>query len=106
MTSLPDDVGHDDDVTLLTNALVHAPGSLSLTLSVTRSATELTVEVTDRSSEPPRPRQAAATDESDHGLDLLSALSHEWGTYPYRHPHPPGKTVWYTLSLTPDRSEH
>lgn len=85
---------------LLTNALVHAPGPL--TVSVIRSATELTVEVTDTSSDPPCPRQAAATDESGRGLALITALAHKWGT----HPHPPGKTVWYTLSLTPDHCEH
>lgn len=79
---------------LLTNALVHAPGPL--TLGVHRSATELTVEVSDHSSAPPRLRQADTTDESGRGLALISALATRWGT----RPHPRGKAVWYTLSLT------
>ncbi|MER6133709.1 SpoIIE family protein phosphatase [Streptomyces sp. NPDC001815] len=81
---------------LLTNALVHAHGPL--TLGVNRSATELTVEVTDHSSTPPHLRQAGTTDESGRGLALLTALAGRWGT----RPHPRGKTVWYTLPLTAD----
>lgn len=80
---------------LLTNAVVHAGGTL--TLRVERSATELTVEVTDQGEARPRPRQADATDESGRGLTLISALAHRWGT----RPHDQGKTVWCTLRLTP-----
>ena len=81
---------------LLTNALTHAHGPL--TVSVTRSATELNVEVTDSSSTPPRPREADTLDESGRGLALIGTLAKQWGT----HRHPQGKTVWFTLPLTPD----
>ncbi|GAA2875217.1 hypothetical protein GCM10010517_36080 [Streptosporangium fragile] len=78
---------------LLTNAVCHAKGPL--TLSLHRTARELTVEVTDRSPELPRLRIADATDEDGRGLLLIDALADSWGTTRADE----GKTVWFTMRL-------
>ncbi|WP_143655892.1 SpoIIE family protein phosphatase [Streptomyces sp. XY006] len=76
---------------LVTNALRHGDGELSLALHLT--ATALTVELADRSATPPVPRRAAPTDENGRGLQLVDALSTSWGT----RTHSQGKSVWCIL---------
>ncbi|MGW7133915.1 PAS domain S-box protein [Streptomyces bobili] len=76
---------------VLTNALQHAQGPLGLHLR--RTATELTVEISDRSPHLPQPRLAAPDDESGRGLLLVDALADSWGVRPTDD----GKTTWFTL---------
>ncbi|MFF4408862.1 PAS domain S-box protein [Streptoverticillium reticulum] len=79
---------------VLTNAICHATGPIQL--RVRRGTDELTVEVTDRSPQPPQPRLAEVGDESGRGLLLVDALADSWGTRPVDR----GKTIWFTLRLT------
>lgn len=78
---------------ILTNAVQHAQGPLGLHLC--RTATELTVEVSDHSPHLPQPRLAAEDDESGRGLILVRALADTWGVRPTDE----GKTTWFTLAL-------
>ncbi|MFE9773404.1 PAS domain S-box protein [Streptomyces sp. NPDC005931] len=77
----------------LTNAVQHAEGPLVLRLC--RTATDLTVEVSDRSPHLPRPRIADQDEESGRGLFLVRHLAESWGVRPTDE----GKTVWFTLKL-------
>ncbi|MFJ1730528.1 PAS domain S-box protein [Streptomyces sp. NPDC088254] len=89
---------HADDALLLlsetlTNAVLHAEGPISLRLH--RTATDLTIEVGDRSPQLPQPRQAAEHEECGRGLILVRALAEDWGVRPTDE----GKTTWFTLRL-------
>ncbi|MFE0730827.1 PAS domain S-box protein [Streptomyces antibioticus] len=77
----------------LTNAVQHAEGPLGL--HVHRTATDLTVEVSDRSPQLPQPRMAGQHEESGRGLILVRALATGWGVRPTDE----GKTTWFTLRL-------
>ncbi|MBK3641536.1 PAS domain S-box protein [Streptomyces sp. MBT33] len=77
----------------LTNAVQHAEGPIGLHLH--RTATDLTVEVSDRSPHLPQPRLAAEDEESGRGLLLVRALADTWGVRPTDG----GKTTWFTLRL-------
>ncbi|MFI1046333.1 PAS domain S-box protein [Streptomyces griseoruber] len=77
----------------LTNAVLHAEGPIGLHLH--RTATDLTVEVSDRSPQLPQPRLAAEEEESGRGLILVRALAAGWGVRPTDE----GKTTWFTLRL-------
>ncbi|MET9244000.1 ATP-binding SpoIIE family protein phosphatase, partial [Nonomuraea sp. NPDC003709] len=77
---------HLDDLSMTTellaselvgNVVRHAKGPIHLRLL--RSAV-LTCEVSDGSLTTPRIRRAADTDEGGRGLQLVSAISHRWGT--------------------------
>lgn len=46
---------------------------------------------------PPSPRDTWSTEEDGRGLLLVEALADAWGTRPTAS----GKTVWFTLLLTP-----
>ncbi|MFD7665099.1 SpoIIE family protein phosphatase [Streptomyces sp. NPDC059788] len=84
---------------LLTNAVLHARGAL--TLRVWYSVRELGVEVLDGSSTPrPRARLADNAEENGRGLMLVEALAHAWGTRPGA----VGKTVWFTLLTASGRT--
>ncbi|MEV5595220.1 PAS domain S-box protein [Streptomyces sp. NPDC052496] len=76
---------------LLTNAVRHAQGSL--TLRVWYSMRELGVEVADGSTPRPRARLADSAEENGRGLMLVEALADAWGSRPGA----AGKTVWFTL---------
>ncbi|MBN0043720.1 PAS domain S-box protein [Streptomyces actuosus] len=78
---------------ILTNAVQHAEGPIALRLR--RTATELTVEVSDRSPHLPQPRLAAGDEESGRGLILVRTLAGSWGVRPTDD----GKTTWFTLGL-------
>ncbi|MER5714011.1 PAS domain S-box protein [Streptomyces sp. NPDC002132] len=89
---------HADDALLLlsetlTNAVQHAEGPISVRLH--RTATDLTIEVGDRSPQLPQPRQAAEHEECGRGLILVRALAEDWGVRPTDE----GKTTWFTLRL-------
>ncbi|WP_133913222.1 PAS domain S-box protein [Streptomyces sp. NBC_00582] len=77
----------------LTNAVLHADGPIGLHLH--RTATDLTVEVSDRSPQLPQPRLATEEEESGRGLILVRALAAGWGVRPTDE----GKTTWFTLRL-------
>ncbi|KAA6212204.1 MEKHLA domain-containing protein [Streptomyces albofaciens JCM 4342] len=83
---------------LLTNAVCHATGQL--TLRVWHSARELGVEVSDGSTPRPRARLADNAEENGRGLMLVEALADAWGTRPGL----AGKTVWCTLLTAPARA--
>ncbi|MFH8448079.1 PAS domain S-box protein [Streptomyces fungicidicus] len=78
---------------LLTNAVQHAQGPV--TVHVSRTAAELTVEVGDGSSHTPEPRRADEDEESGRGLNLVRVLADSWGVRPTDE----GKTTWFTLRL-------
>lgn len=78
---------------LLTNAVVHGLGSVTLRLR--RTDTEITVIVSDQGRYLPQPRLADPDDEAGRGLSLLEALAGSWGTRPTT----TGKDVWFSLSL-------
>lgn len=77
----------------LTNAVQHSEGPVGLHLH--RTATDLTVEVSDRSPQLPQPRVAVEDAESGRGLILVRALAADWGMRPTDE----GKTIWFTLKL-------
>ncbi|MER5436219.1 PAS domain S-box protein [Streptomyces sp. NPDC002588] len=77
----------------LTNAVQHANGPIGVHLH--RTATDLTVEVSDCSAQLPQPRSAGETEESGRGLLLVRALAASWGVRPTDE----GKTTWFTLRL-------
>ncbi|MFI1438517.1 PAS domain S-box protein [Streptomyces fructofermentans] len=78
---------------MLSNAVRHAQGPIGLHLS--RTATELTVEVSDHSPQLPQPRIAEGDEESGRGLFLVRALADNWGVRPTDE----GKATWFTLRL-------
>ncbi|MFI1926202.1 PAS domain S-box protein [Streptomyces sp. NPDC020377] len=77
----------------LTNAVQHSEGPIGLHLH--RTATDLTVEVSDPSPQLPQPRVAVEEAESGRGLMLVRALAAAWGVRPTDE----GKTTWFTLKL-------
>ncbi|WP_327581356.1 SpoIIE family protein phosphatase [Nonomuraea sp. NBC_00507] len=62
---------------LVGNVVRHAKGPIQLRLL---RSDVLTCEVSDGSLTTPRIRRAAETDEGGRGLQLVSAISHRWGT--------------------------
>ncbi|WP_078888432.1 PAS domain S-box protein [Streptomyces sclerotialus] len=82
---------------ILTNAIRHAQGPLRLRLRMSRS--DLTAEVSDRTSRRPQLRLARTDEESGRGLFLVDTLADSWGT----HPTDEGKIIWFTLRL-PERA--
>ncbi|MEU1203649.1 PAS domain S-box protein [Streptomyces sp. NPDC005813] len=76
---------------ILTNAVQHAQGPIGL--HVCRTDTELTVEISDRSTHLPQPRVASEDAESGRGLLLVRALADAWGVRPTDE----GKTTWFSL---------
>ncbi|OQR62161.1 diguanylate cyclase [Streptomyces maremycinicus] len=77
----------------LTNAVQHSEGPIGLHLH--RTATDLTVEVSDRSPQLPQPRAPVEHAESGRGLILVRALAADWGVRPTDE----GKATWFTLKL-------
>ena len=73
---------------LVTNALLHAQGPV--TLFVAHRPTSVVLSVTDGSDMTTRPRQAAQLDTSGRGLELVAALSEDWGEQQLEG----GKRVW------------
>ena len=78
---------------LVTNALVH--GRPPLDLRLRRNARSLVLEVEDRATHLPRRLRPTLDDEHGRGLQIVAALSDQWGTRPTAH----GKAVWCQLSL-------
>ncbi|MBI0319221.1 ATP-binding protein, partial [Streptomyces javensis] len=72
---------------LVANAIRHGRGPVELRLL---RGEGLICEVTDGSLTTPRIRHASETDEGGRGLQLVSALSHRWGTRYTSN----GKCIW------------
>ncbi|MGW1542691.1 SpoIIE family protein phosphatase [Streptomyces sp. NPDC002309] len=77
---------------LVTNAVRHGTGSISLRLVRHKV---LTVEVTDADASSPRPRNARTGDEHGRGLAMVAQLSRRWGSRPTHD----GKVVWAEVDL-------
>jgi anti-sigma regulatory factor (Ser/Thr protein kinase) len=80
---------------LVTNALAHAGGEVSLRLIIDRA---LVCEVFDDAAAMPKLRNAEHDDESGRGLHVVSQLAQRWGTRRT----PAGKAVWFELPLPED----
>ncbi|MBO0786257.1 MAG: SpoIIE family protein phosphatase [Actinobacteria bacterium] len=80
---------------LVTNAIRYTSGEVTLRLVLESS---LTCEVLDSSPALPRLRHAAGDDERGRGLQIVSQLSHRWGTRRT----PSGKVVWFDQLLPRD----
>ncbi|MGW6458941.1 ATP-binding protein [Streptomyces sp. NPDC055078] len=88
---------------LVTNAVQHAlvpgapdAGEYPVWLGIFRQPDAVVCAVTDPSSTPPEPRDAAACAQGGRGLALISALSRSWS---WSLTPPRGKTVWASLPL-------
>lgn len=82
---------------LITNALLHARSNRQggIRLDLVRRGLSLVCRVSDGSTLPPTPEQAAETAESGRGLLLVQAVSASWG-WSYE---PHGKVVWAEFDL-------
>lgn len=80
---------------LITNALRHGAGSI--TVLVTRTRKAVRVDVSDQSPVDPRPRRAHIDDENGRGLLIVETLADEWGMEPL--PQGTGKSVWFVLAI-------
>jgi anti-sigma regulatory factor (Ser/Thr protein kinase) len=78
---------------LATNSVRHALSDFELVIDLSQD--ELRVEVSDHGQGQPVPRSPTVRDQSGRGLQIVRALSEEWGVTPSRS----GKLVWFTLSL-------
>ena len=76
---------------LVTNALVHARPPVDLRLRALGD--HVVLEVQDRALLRPRRRRPEDDDERGRGLNIVEALSREWGT----HRTATGKTVWCSI---------
>jgi anti-sigma regulatory factor (Ser/Thr protein kinase) len=81
---------------LATNALRHGGSGFAVTVSTT--ATQVLVEVTDNGPGLPRKRNPAPLESSGRGLQIVEAIADEWEVSPRQ---PTGKTVAFRLSLAP-----
>ncbi|MET9182660.1 ATP-binding protein [Kitasatospora aureofaciens] len=74
---------------LVGNAMLHGDGPLELVLDITPA--RLRIEVSDRSSELPAPRQPHHPAlPGGHGLFIVRRIADRWGAQP----HAQGKTIW------------
>jgi anti-sigma regulatory factor (Ser/Thr protein kinase) len=81
---------------LVTNAVIHAPQSATITLQLIMTADALRILVSDRNpDEPDRLHPEPGLAESGRGVPLVNALSNRWGIQPNG---PDGKTVWCELT--------
>jgi anti-sigma regulatory factor (Ser/Thr protein kinase) len=92
-TDVVDDVGVIVSE-LATNCIRHARTGFVVTVDNSRDA--LRVEVTDSGAGVPAVRSPGPREPSGRGLQLVQALSDEWGLAPGPRG---GKTVWFTVSF-------
>lgn len=81
---------------LVTNAVLHARGDVTVSLAVAEGTAE--VGVTDRSVRLPRRRQVTWRAGGGRGLRLVDAVAREWGVAHQ----PDGKQVWFRLDVGQD----
>ena len=78
---------------LVTNAVVHTSGPITLSASYLDST--LHVEVHDSERGPlPSVRKPPASEKTGRGLDLVALLADRWSVTPT----PGGKTIWFEMS--------
>ncbi|MEU3601745.1 ATP-binding protein [Streptomyces sp. NPDC006798] len=80
---------------LLTNVLQHAEPDKRCTVDVELLLDRLTVSVRDRDPRLPTLRAADPLATSGRGLELIAAVSENWGARPRDEG---GKEVWFTLA--------
>ncbi|MGH2856224.1 MAG: ATP-binding protein [Solirubrobacteraceae bacterium] len=80
---------------LATNCIRHERATFHVT--VTRSAAQVRLEVTDGGDGKPRMRSPGPEEPSGRGLQIVDMLSDRWGVAPES---PAGKTVWFELDLS------
>jgi anti-sigma regulatory factor (Ser/Thr protein kinase) len=78
---------------LVSNALEHAHGALDMCALFDRERGALRVEVSDSSTEIPRPVRHLPNDDGGRGLHFVTEVSSDWGCMLNEH----GKTVWFEL---------
>jgi two-component sensor histidine kinase len=83
---------------LATNSLVHA--ATGFKIRIDRSDSQLRIEVSDVGGGQPRLRSPGTSEPHGRGLQIVNALSDNWGTT--ERSEQTGKTVWFELSLSPD----
>jgi anti-sigma regulatory factor (Ser/Thr protein kinase) len=86
---------------LVTNAVLHAPDSPTITLKLARARDTVRVMVSDRHPDEPSRTDLDRWSESGRGVGIVEALSHRWGT---ERNGPAGKTVWCELNAHPATS--
>lgn len=79
---------------LVTNAVVHASGPITLALTSDDGAVR--IEVTDSSSTPPSARLPSETSCSGRGLAIIDVIARRWGTHLLA---TGGKAVWADISI-------
>ena len=84
---------------LVTNAVLHAAGSIKVDVDL--DLTAVRVEVADENEQRPAPRQASPEDTSGRGLHLVEAIARAWGVEQERDD---GKVVWFELDVPPLRT--
>jgi len=84
---------------LVTNAVRHGRGRVSVRLRL--GCSRLYLEVDDEGSSAPEPRTAEDDDEGGRGLQLVTVLAEAWGARPLDR----GKSVWCALRLRPPLPE-
>jgi anti-sigma regulatory factor (Ser/Thr protein kinase) len=80
---------------LVTNAVLHAHGPITLLLDL--QGQEVRVEVTDNSPRLPSANPPSESGTSGRGLAIVAAISREWGTRPLASG---GKLVWARVGRT------
>lgn len=75
----------------VTNAMIHTTGDV--TLNIKTEPGWIRVEVGDTSTRTPRIKSPENTSVSGRGVELIEALSRDWGVNSHRS----GKTVWFEL---------
>jgi anti-sigma regulatory factor (Ser/Thr protein kinase) len=88
---------------VVTNAILHARTTVTLTVEVTDEGVRIAVR--DGSPVPPRIHSFSATSATGRGLRLLDRLAKRWGVY--ADPATGGKVVWFEVGepSTPDWGE-
>jgi anti-sigma regulatory factor (Ser/Thr protein kinase) len=79
---------------LVSNALEHGHGALEVLARFYLERGLLRVEVSDSSSDVPRPREQLPSCPGGRGLHVVAAVSSDWGWMPNER----GKTVWFELA--------
>jgi anti-sigma regulatory factor (Ser/Thr protein kinase) len=85
---------------LATNSVLHADSDFELAILLSRE--EIRVEVSDHGQGQPVLRSPTPQEQSGRGLQIVQALSEDWGI----RPSPGGKLVWFTLPLRTHAGEH
>lgn len=89
----------DDAVAVASELITHAvlDGRAPITLTATQDNEHLTITLTDGGPRLPENVPADADHEYGNGLAIITALTHDWGTFPSSH----GRTVWARLRVRP-----